>query len=229
MNLHRRAVLGALLMIVGAATFWTAAAVTAAAWSHPAYSYRHDVISDLGDPVRHDFLLDHTINSPLYFVMNFGFVLEGLLYGVAVVLLCRIFGERGRKTLLLTGELQAFGLVLISVFHEQSLNSFEMGIHWVGAFLILVGALTIFLVAVLGGQAGAPNWYRILSGVLAPLVVLSFVALVTVPALALAIGAGAMERTAMWGVLVWQVITGIMLLVGSATGTLERKESVTRH
>lgn len=38
------------------------ASIAAQAWSHPAYSFRDDVMSDLGNPVAHDFLFGHAAN-----------------------------------------------------------------------------------------------------------------------------------------------------------------------
>lgn len=228
MNTRRRAMVGALLMIIGAATFWTAEGVTAQAWSHPAYSFRRDVISDLGDPVPHDFLFGHTVNSPRYFVMNFGLVADGILFGVAVFVLSRVFPGRGRIAILATGAVAAGGLVVVSIFHEQSVSAVEMAVHWLGAFLILFVSATIFLVGLLGGRVGVPRWHRTLSCLLGVVIFLSFMSLVTIPPLAVTIGAGAMERTAMWGALLWQVVTGIALLFAArrlSSGSMTFAES----
>ena len=46
----RRNVLAATALLLAAATFVVAEAVTAAAWDHPAYSYANDFVSDLGVP-----------------------------------------------------------------------------------------------------------------------------------------------------------------------------------
>jgi hypothetical protein len=48
-----------------------------------------------------------------------------------------------------------------------------------------------------------------------PRIFLSFVTRVTVPPVAAVIGAGAVERVAMWAGLSWQIVTGIMLLAGT--------------
>jgi hypothetical protein len=229
MNEHRRAIVGALLLIIGALTFWGAETVAAGAWSNPAYSFRNDVISDLGDPVPHDYLYGHAVNSPLYFLMNFGFAANGILYGVALFLLYPIFPKRGRIAILVSGMLAALGLVVVSVFHEQSANAFEMGMHWLGAFLILTDVVTIVLVSAFGGRVGAPAWYRALSAVFGIIIFLSFMSIVTVPSLAVRLGAGAMDRTAMWGALVWQVITGIVLLVGARLSPLHPAHAVHGH
>jgi hypothetical protein len=38
-----------------------------------------------------------------------------------------------------------------------------MGVHWVGAFLILSGSVTIVVVGLFSGRLGASMWYRFLS------------------------------------------------------------------
>jgi hypothetical membrane protein len=215
MSTCRRAVTGALLLIIGPVVFWTAETLTASAWSNPGYSFRWDAISDLGNPVPHDFMFGHTVNSPLYFVMNFGFAVAGILWGSAVIILHRLFAGRARIAILLTGMLEAVGLLVISEFHQQSVSTVEMGVHWVGAFLILIGAVTIVLVGVSSGPLGAPRWYRLLSVIVGASIFGSFIALVTIPPVATVIGGGAVERVAMWGGLCWQIITGITLLAGT--------------
>jgi hypothetical membrane protein len=213
MPIRRRAVTGALLLIVGAVVFWVAEALAASAWSHPEYSFRRDAISDLGNPVPHDFMFGHAVNSPAYFAMNFGFAVTGILYASAVVILHRLFVGRARIAILITGMLEAVGLLVVSEFHQQSVNALEMSVHWVGAFLILIGSVTIVLVGVFSGPVGAPRWYRFLSTIVGICILLSFITLVTVPPVATVIGAGLMERIAMWGALSWQVVTGITLLI----------------
>jgi hypothetical membrane protein len=215
MSTRRSAVTGALLLIIGAVVFWVAETLTASAWSDPGYSIRWDAISDLGNPVPHDFMFGHAVNSPVYFVMNFGFAVAGILFASAVVILHRLFRGRARIAILITGTLEAVGLLVVSEFHQQSVNAVEMGVHWVGAFLILIGSVTIVLVGVFSGHLGAPAWYRFLSAIVGVCIFLSFITLVTVPPVAAVIGAGAVERVAMWAGLCWQIITGITLLVGT--------------
>ena len=73
---------------------------------------------------------------------------------------------------------------MVSEFHQQSVNAVEMGVHWVGAFR---------------------TWYRYLSAIVGVGIFVSYVTLVTVPPVAAVIGAGALERVAMWGGLCWQM------------------------
>lgn len=224
MSTRSHVIVGALLLTVGALAFWSAEAVAAGAWSNPAFSFHNDVISDLRDPVSNDYLYGHVVNSPLSFGMNCGFVVDVILYGVADFLLHSLFSERRRIAVLMSGVLVAVGLVVISVLHEQSVNAAEMAMHWIGAFLILGDAIAVGLVGVFAGRANASMWYRILSIGIGIVIFVSFMSLVTVPSLAVDLGAGTMERTAMWGAPVWQVVTEIVLLVGAShLGTLTKE------
>jgi hypothetical protein len=211
MSTHR--VVGALLLIVGAVVFVAAEACAAAGWTDPSYNYRFDFISDLGNPVPHDLVFGHTVNSPWYFAMNFGFVSQGILFGAATVLLYRAFPGRPRFVVLVCGMLHGIGMVIAGVFNQQSVNGVEMAIHWLGAYGIVFGPVAVALVGVLGGQAGAPAWYRAVSVVLGLGGILSGLALVSIPALQTVIGGGAMERIAMYGLFAWQLITGAFVLL----------------
>ncbi len=101
MPTSRPDVIGALWLIIGAVGFLSAEAVTADRWTDPKYNYRLDYISDLGNPVPHDFVFEHTVNSPWHVVMNVGFVTQGILFAIATVLLYRLF--RGRSHLVILG------------------------------------------------------------------------------------------------------------------------------
>ena len=90
MPTRRHNVIGALVLIIGAIGFVTAEAFTARGWTDPPYNYRFDFISDLGNPVPHDFVFGRTVNSSRYFVMIFGFVAQGIMFAIAAVLLYRL-------------------------------------------------------------------------------------------------------------------------------------------
>lgn len=212
---RRHAVIGALLLISGAVIFWIAEAVAIHGWTIPPYSLRFNVISDLGNPVPHDHVFGHEVNSPWYFAMNFGFVADGILYGAAVIVLSAYFRGWAKLGIRVFGLLEALGLAIIAVFNQQSPNSVEMGVHIVGAVFLLMGSFAVMLVGASGGRLGAPRAYRILSVVMGVIFILSFTSFITDPALAIAIGPGVVERVSMWGALVWQLITGGVLLLSA--------------
>jgi len=210
---RRHAVIGALLLISGALIFWIAEAVAIHGWTVPLYNLRVNVISDLGNPVPHDFVFGHAVNSPWYFAMNFGFMADGILYGAAIIVLSRYFRGWARIGIRVFGLLNALGLTVIAVFNQQSVNRVEMGVHIGGAVLMLMGAFALMLVGASASQVGAPRAYRIFSVVMGGVAILSFTSFITAPSLAIAIGPGVVERVSMWGALVWQLVTGVMLLL----------------
>jgi hypothetical protein len=69
------------------------------------------------------------------------------------------------------------------------------------------------VIGVLGRHAGAPAWYRAMSAVLGFAGILSGLALVSVPALRTTLGGGTMERIAIYGLFIWQLVTGVSLLI----------------
>jgi hypothetical membrane protein len=218
MPTRRHRIIGALLLIIGAIGFVTAEACTAHGWTDPQYSYRFDFISDLGNPVPHDFVFGHTVNSPRYFTMNFGFVTQGILFAIATVLLYRLFRGRCRLVILGAGVTHGIGMLLAGVFLQQSVNAVEMGIHWLGAYCIIFGPISVALVSVLGRHADAPAWYRAVSAILGFGGILSGLALVSIPALWTTMGGGTMERISMYGLFIWQLVTGVLLLIDAKGG-----------
>jgi len=104
-------------------------------------------------------------------------------------------------------------MLLSGVFQQQSVNAAEMAIHWLGAYGIIFGPITVALVSVLGRHAGAPAWYRAVSAVLGFGGILSGLALVSIPAMQTIVGGGAMERITMYGLFSWQLMTGVSLLI----------------
>jgi len=210
---RRHAIIGALLLISGAVIFWIAEAVAIHGWTIPPYSLRINPISDLGNPVPHDYVFGHRVNSPWYFAMNFGFMADGILYGAAIIVLSRYFRGWARIGIRVFGLLNALGLTVIAVFNQQSVNRVEMGVHIGGAVLMLMGAFALMLVGASASQVGAPRAYRIFSVVMGGVAILSFTSFITAPSLAIAIGPGVVERVSMWGALVWQLVTGVMLLL----------------
>lgn len=85
---------GSAALIIAAVQYVVAEAVTASAWANPQYSYSNNFISDLGVPSCGGVLQGRTICSPLYAVMNIGFVVQGVLFVVAAVLLFRLLPGR---------------------------------------------------------------------------------------------------------------------------------------
>ena len=86
--------------------------VAASAWETPAYSYAFNFISDLGAPDCSTFQ-GREICSPLHTVMNAGFIVQGVLFVVASVLLQRLASGRARNIYLAIALIYGVGMVLV--------------------------------------------------------------------------------------------------------------------
>jgi hypothetical membrane protein len=93
MNLLRTLTAAALL--TGSAVYLAAEAIAASAWKQPTYSYADNWISDLGSATAGVFR-GRELNSPLHAVMNSGFLIQGLLFGLGALLLSRTLSGRIR-------------------------------------------------------------------------------------------------------------------------------------
>ncbi|WP_406481928.1 hypothetical protein [Streptomyces sp. NBC_01615] len=71
-------------------------AVAASSWKAPRYRHSFNFISDLGVPSCGGEVDGRTVCSPLHAVMNTGFVVQGVLFVVAAVLLFRMVPGRLR-------------------------------------------------------------------------------------------------------------------------------------
>ena len=67
--------------ILGPALYLAAEAITAAAWKTPSYSYADNWISDLRSATAGEFQ-GRELDSPLHVVMNSGFIIQGILFGL---------------------------------------------------------------------------------------------------------------------------------------------------
>ena len=83
----------AVALLVAAGFFFVTETVSAAAWDHPVYSYADDFVSDLGVPGPPVMFGGHLIHSPLAWLLNAGFAVNGLLVALAAAL-CFVPVER---------------------------------------------------------------------------------------------------------------------------------------
>src|SRR5690348_6062878 len=88
-----RNVPAAIALLLAASFFFVAETVSAAAWTHPAYSYANDFVSDLGVPGPPVMFGGHLIHSPLAWLLNAGFVVNGMLVALAAALILRPDGQ----------------------------------------------------------------------------------------------------------------------------------------
>jgi hypothetical membrane protein len=137
----------ALPWLLAGLAYATAEYVAAQAFQ-PSYSYAHNVISDLGVPVR----------DPLAWVMNAAFCVQGALFLVGALVI------RKPSAFVALAAANTVGNVLIAFFHRGSV------IHAVGAVLAVVCGNAAMLAAssIIGG------WHRRMSAALGVFGLVSF-------------------------------------------------------
>ncbi len=134
------------LLIAGPAIFLLAEFISAAAWTHPAYSYTYHFISDLGvhGPST---LFGQYMYSPLAWVMNTGFLLFGITILAGVAALRDLSGRR-RWATLVPAALLAVGGILLALYHGsgEALDNGTGEFHSMGAFAGFIGGNVLAIV-----------------------------------------------------------------------------------
>ena len=193
-------------------------AIAAAGFRHH-YSYAHNYISDLGVTARGMFQ-GRMIDSPLAYLMNTAFFLEGSLFLVGAVLVVRAFENPKAGLFLTLAATNALGNILVGTVHGGPIAKAD-GTTWVhdtGALLAIVaGNAAILAGSSVVRSGGGPQWYRGVSLGLAVLGLLSFMMLVIYSkAGAISIVPdGVWERGSVYSIIGWQLFTGAYLLTRS--------------
>lgn len=210
------------LFAASAAAVWIAAglgyiileAIAAAGFRYH-YSYAHNVISDLGVTSRGMFQ-GHTIDSPLAYLMNTAFCLQGSLFLVGAILMVRAFENRRGALFLALAATNAVGNFLVATVHSGPIAQAD-GTNWVhdtGALLAIVGGNA----AILAGSSIVRNvsgpLYRGVSVGLAVLGLLSFMLLVIGSKIAAinVLPPAVWERCSVYSIIAWQMFTAAYLL-----------------
>ena len=214
----RRNIPAAIALLTAAAFFLVAETVSAAAWHNPSYSYANDFVSDLGVPGPATMFKGHLIHSPLAWLLNVGFAVNGILIALVAVLLLRPRGQ-GRMPHWQRRSFIAFGIGLTTAAFFPESPPWRLPFHAFGATLAMGGAnIAILLTGLLGARLGVPGR---LARVFIALGAVGLTAFVAVQVLALVDdpilphGIGALERVAAYPVLVTEVVAGVSLLVES--------------
>ena len=197
---------GALAFVVGGLQYAVLESVAASAWRSPPYDYVSNYISDLGvaDPQTYG---GRVVDSPLAWVMNTGFVLEGLFFALGAVLLAALFGRVSRVVFTVFALSHTVGIVLVGFFDETTAGHWHVG----GAFLSIVfGNLTAVVVALCWRRAGLPRWFAVASVVL-PVVGLAS-EIVLLAGLADPALDGLFERGGVYSITAWQILFGLVVL-----------------
>jgi hypothetical membrane protein len=195
-----------------------------AASQFPGYSYASNYISDLGVPDPGVFQ-GRSLNSPLSSVANFMFITQGLLFLAAATIVVRTATAGvGRWLFLLFSVGYAIGFILIGAFHgsAQATTNGTFMLHVLGGSLGCVfGNLAIIAAGLSAHKLGAPVAYRNFS------LGISFV---SIASLAILVGTssgativqvssgpldGIWERGGCYAIIIWELVTGVVLLAAA--------------
>ncbi len=223
--------LAAAAFLLGPVIYLAAEAIAAAAWKSPSYSYADNWISDLGSATAGVFQ-GRQLDSPLHAIMNTGFIVQGILFGIATVLLSRTLNGRPRTFTAVTGTVTMIGYILVGTFHGslQAQQNGTLPLHFTGATLAILGGNVLALVLGLHWRKTSPTR---LIGLVS--IVLGTFGLASVTALFLTFNAGlpsgAIERGSVYTIVIWQLAVAAALLrragspaphgapAGASTGT----------
>jgi hypothetical membrane protein len=178
-------------------------AAAAASWPR-GYSWRYNVISDLGNTACGRYA-GRYVCSPDHALMNASFIILGITMAAGAYL---IYQEFRRSTASLAGfslmALAGFGTMLVGLFPENTVAS----IHSVGAFFgLLVGNVSLVVLALaLRTVRPGLRLYTFLSGMLS---IVAFVLFVSHTYLGL--GQGGMERLVSYPQTVWLILFGLYM------------------
>jgi hypothetical membrane protein len=180
--------------------YLTLEAVAAAAF-RPHYSYTYDLISDLGTP---------SDDSPLAWLMNTAFCLQGSLFLVGAILTVRAVAPRKAGLFLTLAAVNAVGNLLIAAFHSGPAARAEgtAWVHAIGAVLAIVGGNA----AILAGSRIVSGWYRKASVALGAFGLLSFVLFIVELKASGVLPLGVLERCSVYSITAWQLFTAAWLL-----------------
>jgi len=185
---------------------------TAAASVSPPYSYTGHYISELGVPG----------STPLAWVMNLGFWLQGILFLAGAVLASRGSATGRRRLFIVLVAMTALGDVLVATFHGNALAAGDTNaavLHWWGTLLAILGGNAAIIVgsSVVAGLVKT-RWYRAVSVSLA---VLGYLSLLFVGHAVGQLNPGLWERGAVYPIFMWQMLSAVLLIA--------RQRADTRH
>ena len=196
----------AALWIAAGAGYLILEAIAAAGFRHQ-YSYARNYINDLGVTYSGMFQ-GRMIDSPLAYLMNTAFYLQGTFFLVGAVLVARAVESQKAGLFLTLAATNAAGNILVGTVHGGPIAKIDgtAWLHGAGAVLAIVGGN----MAILAGTAIA----RAASLGLAVLGLLSFMML-AIDSKSAAISVlpdGAWERGSVDSIIVWQMFTAAYLL-----------------
>lgn len=201
---------GGVAFLLAALSYLLAETVAAAAWRTPPYDYAVNYISDLGVAGCGVEYSGRVLCSPLFAVMNAGFIVDGLLFLLAGVLLAPLLGPRLRVLFVVAVVLHSTGNVLVGLFDETT-GAIAAGLlrtHVVGATLaILFGNVAAIVAGSWGIRSGRRlGWVAVLLGAV------GIVALVPLAAGGLGSPEGTVERVSVYAITAFELLAGASAL-----------------
>jgi hypothetical membrane protein len=192
----------ATVWLAAALVFFISEAIAAASVSAP-YSYAANYISELGVPG----------STPLAWLMNLGFWLQGILFLAGAVLASRDSATGRRRLFVVLVAMTALGDVLVATFHGNALAAGDTNaaaLHWWGALLAILGGNAAIIAgsSVVAGLVKT-GWYRAVSVSLA---VLGYLSLLFVGHAVGQLHPGLWERGAVYPIFVWQMLSAVLLI-----------------
>jgi hypothetical membrane protein len=193
---------------VSAAVAWLSAGLAyltlegiAAVAFRPHYSYAHNFISDLGIP---------SASSPLAWLMNTAFGVQGTLFLLGAILTVRAVDARRAGLFVTLAAANAAGNLLIAAFHSgpASHANGTAWVHAIGAVLAIVGGNA----AVLAGSRIVSGWHGKVSVALGAFGLLSFALFVIELKASSALPLGVWERCSVYSITAWQLLIAAWLL-----------------
>ena len=211
-------VIGSISLVAAGVLYFITELIAAAAWGNPSYSYARNYVSDLGVTGPRETFLGHDILSPLAWVMNTGFILNGLLALAGVILIIRFRSRARAKALWVLAILFALGISLVGAFHGSLLSARAgtLAFHFGGAPVAILCGNAIAIVAGLSFREFAlGSWFRPVMMTLGIVGILGLGAEILIIGGAPTFPAGIFERVAVYSILVSQLVWGLSLLVHS--------------
>ncbi|WP_347558025.1 DUF998 domain-containing protein [Robbsia sp. KACC 23696] len=202
---------GGLCFAAAGLLYLAAETISAAAWHTPPYSYARNYISDLGVAGCGILFHGRPICSPLHGLMNIGFMLEGLLFFIANLIVSGQTTRPWRFGIVMLGLLHGVGMLLVGYYHgsEAALEDGSLRYHLLGAQLAIVsGNVALIAYGCAHRQIGLSRRFASLSIVLGSVGLLSAVTLVS---LLTTLPRGLLERGSVYSIMIWEIVTGSMM------------------
>lgn len=204
--------IGAGIWISAAAAYFVLEGAAASAYEQ--YSYAKDMISQLGVPFV----------SPLAYMINAALFCEGIFFLTGAVLIAGANFWRKPGSFLSLSALFAIGTVLVGSAHNGNtqLTDFVAVIHYLGAHLSMVGGNAAVIAGALSAERSAiPRWYRPVSLALGAFGLFAFLMMsLTLRGFEESLmPAGTWERGSVYAILVWQFMTGVLIVLRRFSGS----------